>query len=412
MSERKDSLLTPAQALALVRGHVCPLSVVELPLGEAAFHAAAGDITASEAYPWFSFSAMDGYAVRAAELAGASEGAPVILPVAGEIPAGDTRLHTLEPGTTLRIMTGAPLPAGADAVVRREVVNESGGQAVFRAPVAVWTAVNRAGEEIAPGTLLAAEGKRLLPPALGLLAALGVNRVRVYRRPRVAIISTGDELVPPGAQRGHGQIFDSVTPMLEAALAAWGVAGVRSVRCGDNESALRQAIAAALDQADVVLTIGGVSVGDYDFTLPALESVGIRQVFHGIAQKPGKPLFYGTTPTGKLAFGLPGNPASAMVCAALYVRLALELLAGVREPEPQPVRAVAGEELINKTGRTQFVRVVSRLGAAGVLECRAAGGQSSYMLGSFAAAAALAELPPGPVTIPRGEPVTIYPLGW
>jgi molybdopterin molybdotransferase len=294
----------------------------------------------------------------------------------------------------------------------REVVTEEEGGAVFRAPVEQWTAVNRAGEEIEPGRLLVAAGTRLRAPSLGLLAAMGFSAAEVHARPGVAVITTGDELLAPGQPRGHGQIYDSIAPMLSAALGVWGAGEVTLRRCRDNVETLHTEIETVLDCLDIVLVVGGVSVGDYDFTLPALERAGVKKIFHGVAQKPGKPLYFGKTPDGRLAFGLPGNPASALVCGAVYVRRAMELMAGVSRPEPRIVWAVAGEELTNRTGRTQFVRVETAVRGDGVLECRSAGGQGSYMLSSFAVSDCLAELPPGPVTVSHGEPVALYPLGW
>ena len=407
-----SELITPGRALELVSGNVGPLGAEECPLAGAAFRYAAEDIAASEAYPWFSFSAMDGFAVASGELATASPDSPVVLPVSDEIPAGDTRKLALAPGTVMKIMTGAPLPEGADAVVMKEVVTESGRKAKFAAPVPAWRDVNRAGEEIRVGRVLVAKGQRLAPPVVGLLAAMGIVKVRVHGRPRVAVIATGDELVPPGGERTHGRIYDSVSPMLSAALSGWGAAGVELRRCGDDETLLRDQVAQAMENAEIVLTVGGVSVGDYDFAVPAMVGAGFKQVFHGVRQKPGKPLFFGVTDNGKCAFGLPGNPASALVSTALYVRRALEIMAGSLDPAPRSLQAVAGAELINRTDRTQFIRVVARVRDDGITECEAAGGQGSYMLSSFAASDALAELPPGPMTLPAGEPVTVYPLNW
>ena len=309
-------------------------------------------------------------------------------------------------------MTGAPLPDGADAVVKQEVVTLDSGRAVFSAPVDPWTAVNRAGEEIEPGRVLVEAGTRLTPPSVGLLAAMGVGSIKACARPRVSVISTGDELVCPGEQRGHGKIFDSVSPMLASALKVWGAGEVKLCRCRDDEQTLSAQLESSLVDSDLVLAVGGVSVGDYDFTVPAMLGTGIGRIFHGISQKPGKPLFFGVDESGRCAFGLPGNPASALVCAAVYVRTALELMAGVGEPAPETSCAIAGAELVNRTGRTRFLRVTVRINASGVRVCVPAGGQGSYMLSSFAVSDALAELPPEPVTTGRGERVDIYPLGW
>ena len=260
--------------------------------------------------------------------------------------------------------------------------------------------------------MLVEAGTRLTPPSLGLLAALGEAEVAVHARPRVCVLTTGDELVAVGGLRGRGQIFDSISPMLAVALKNWGAGQVSLSRCHDNESQLAGKIAKALQSCDIVIAVGGVSVGDYDYTVPAMQKSGIVKTFHGVKQKPGKPLFFGKGPQGQSVFGLPGNPASALACAAIYVRPALEIMAGASEPEPRMRKAVAAVELVNRSNRTQFVRVVTRIRDNGVLECSPAGAQGSYMLGSFAAADALAQLPPGPAVVRQGDLVQVYGLGW
>jgi molybdopterin molybdotransferase len=219
-----DSLLsrTPDQARQLVAGHTRTLGTERVALSAAAFRYAAETVCAEQAYPWFSFSAMDGFAVRAADLEHAADDSPVSLPVDGEIRAGSAECLSLATGNTIKIMTGAPLTAGADAVVMKEIVTVDCDRAVFRAAVQQWTAINRAGEEIQPGRVLVEAGTRLTPPSLGLLAALGVAEVAVHARPRVCVLTTGDELVAAGEPRDLGQIFDSISPMLAVALGAWG----------------------------------------------------------------------------------------------------------------------------------------------------------------------------------------------
>ncbi len=413
MSENNtDKLLTPQQARQLVTEHVRPLRAERVALSGAAFRFAAETVRAEQSYPWFSFSAMDGFAVCASDLEHACGDSPVSLPVAGEIRAGNTEGISLAEGGTLKIMTGAPLPDGADAVVMKEVVTEKNGHAVFHAPVKPWTAVNRAGEEIQPGRVLVEQGARLTPPSLGLLAAMGIADVTVHSRPRVGVLTTGDELVAAGEPRGRGRIFDSISPMLTVAFEAWGAGPVKVARCRDNKDILTREIASSLKECDIVIVVGGVSVGDYDYTVPAMDRAGIVKIFHGVRQKPGKPLYFGSGPEGQCVFGLPGNPASALVCVAIYVRPALEILAGAAEPRPRVRTAVAAVELVNRTGRTQFTRVTTRISDDGLLECAPAGGQGSYMLASFAVSDALAQLPPGPAAVRQGETVQVYGLGW
>ena len=399
----RDELLSPERALELVLESVPAGLPVNTPLVSACRHVAAGDVAAPEAYPWFSFSAMDGYTVAAEDIALASAANPVSLPVQAEIRAGETKKIALERGKTLRIMTGAALPEGADSVVPREVVGEEGDRAVFSAPTEAGKYINRAGEEIPTGEVVWKAGEVLTPAAVGLLASLGLDSVPVYPRPVVALVSTGDELVTPGEDRCYGQIYDSLTPALSCALADEWTFDIHQYRCPDDRESLYAVLSLALDKCDLLLVAGGVSAGDYDFTLPVFGRLGVRRIFHGVDQKPGKPLFFGMKDE-KPVFGLPGNPASALVCFHLYVKPAIRRFAGFAAPGPAWENGRLAERMENREKRTNFVRALARESADG-WQVSAAGLQNSYMLVSFARANALLRLPPGPLSLAKGKEI-------
>jgi len=399
----KNKLIAPEQALALVLKHAPVGLPVKAPLVAAGSHVAAEDIAASAAYPWFSFSAMDGYAVASADLVAASADNRVTLPVDAEIRAGNTERMALPRGRAMRIMTGAPLPEGADSVVPREEVGEEGQSAVFSAAAEPGRFINRAGEEIAAGEVVWRAGEMLTPAGVGLLAALGVDSVSVYPRPVVSVVSTGDELVEPGEARAHGQIFDSLTPALSCALADELCFEIHQYRCPDDRESLYCMLGLALEKTDLALVAGGVSVGDYDFSLPVFERLEVRKIFHGVDQKPGKPLYFGKKGE-KAVFGLPGNPASALACFYLYVRPAVRRFAGFADPRPAWKKGRLAGPVENRQARTHFVRGQATLTGTG-WEVKPAGRQSSYMLVSFSRANALVKLPPGPVSLAGGEEV-------
>ena len=309
--------------------------------------------TASRRRPPWDNAAMDGFAVRADELPGE-------LPIAGVIAAGATADDKLEPGTCLKIMTGAPMPAGADSVIMRENVHEEHGKARFADKPTRGSHIRRAGEDVEAGSLLLPEGCLLGPGELAILAAQGITKVPVTRRPRVVILSTGDELVPLGAEPSEGQIINSNNINLAAQTREAGAipidAGIVADRLQDTVRGLR-----ACSDYDVLITSGGVSVGDFDHVKTAFEEVGIQIAFWKVAIKPGKPVAFGIRERGpgsrpQLVFGLPGNPASSLVSFELFVRPLLRSMLGHGETARDRVSVKLAVTIEKAPGQTHFVR--------------------------------------------------------
>lgn len=318
-------MIAPDEALRLVLEKSSALAHEEIAAVAACGRILSEPLSAREDLPGFDNCAMDGYALRAADASGASRDFPRALALVPGARAGGPSAEAVGPGQAARVLTGAPLPPGADCVVMQELaeIDGDGRVAILQEP-APGQHVRERGEDVRAGRPLLEAGAILRPVEIGLLAAQGVPVVRVVRRPRAAVLATGDELARP--EPGSG-LRDSNGPALAAACARWGAAVHRLNPVGDDRAAIAAAARAALAEADMLLLTGGVSVGDFDFTRPALEDLGAKIVFAGVAIKPGKPLLFALA-GGKPVFGLPGNPVSALVCAEEFVRPCLERLQG------------------------------------------------------------------------------------
>jgi molybdopterin molybdotransferase len=401
------------EAIAHVLARCEPLVPGRVPAAAALGLVLAGDVVAAEAVPPFANTAMDGYAVRAADVAGA----PVTLPVVAEVAAGHPAGTPLGPGEAMRIFTGAPIPDGADAVVMVERTERLDGGRAVRIDVAVepGTHLRAAGEDLKPGERLFGAGDEVTPARLGVLASLGVDEVVAFPRPRVGVLSTGDELVSGPAPLRPGQIRDSNRPTLLALAAQAGFAPVDLGHAPDDEGAITAAIEHGVASCDAVLSSGGVSMGDIDLVKVVLDRIGDMRWMQ-VAIRPAKPLAFGVVPgpggAGVPVFGLPGNPVSSMVSFALFARPGLRRLAGHSDEHlhlPR-LRAVAGEPLDRRPdGKTHFVRVVAGVGDGGVLRVRSSGGQGSHQLGAMARADGLAVLPDGD-GVAAGDPVEVMLL--
>jgi molybdenum cofactor synthesis domain-containing protein len=370
-----------------------PLHPRAVPLDDALGCVTSVALTADEAVPPFANTAMDGYAVRAADTAPA----PVTLRVAGTLAAGaDPSTVRVEPGTAVRIMTGAAIPAGADAIVMVEKTTTSGDEVTIAEAAAVGDHVRPAGEDISPGDEVFPPRTLLTAGHLGVLASLGYVNVPVYPRPRVGVLSTGDELVDGPVDLRPGQIRDSNRHTL---LALVRLAGCEPVDLGlarDDEAVITSVIESGVASCDALVTSGGVSVGDFDYVKAVLDRLG-RMQWMQVAIKPAKPLAFGTVGDVPV-FGLPGNPVSSMVSFELFARPGLRQLMGF-PPESavrRPVRGVAGEALRRRPdGKTHFVRVVASTGDDGRYRVVSSGGQASNLLRAMALANALAIVPDG-----------------
>ena len=359
--------------------------------------------------PPFDNSAMDGYAVRTEDLKEASELEPVRLPVVGDIAAGSQSAYRVQPGLSTRIMTGAPVPAGADAVVPLEWTDEGLAVVEIRRPPAPGGYIRRQGEDVEKGAEVLPAGVRLGPGQLGLLAAVGRDRVKVRPRPRVVILSTGSELVEPGQPTAPGQIHECNSYILTTAAREAGALAFRVGLVPDEPRRLMDAIEDQLIRADLVVTSGGVSVGAYDVVKEVLSRLG-TVAFEQVAMQPGKPQGFGTIgPDNTPIITLPGNPVSAYVSFEVFVRPVLRRMLGV-EPLTRPiVRAVCRQEITSPSGRRQYVR--AHLGVEeGRYVVDPVGGSGSHLIGDLAQANAFIVVHEMVTHVPVGGGVEVMVL--
>jgi molybdopterin molybdotransferase len=400
-------LLSVDEHLAEVLATIRPLPPVVLGLAEAEGGVLAQDVTASTSLPSFDNSAMDGYAVQARDIEGASDQAPVSLPVTGEIAAGDTGSYQVSPGSCVRIMTGALLPSGADAVVPVEWTDGASTRAQFRRPVTPGHAIRRCGDDVAKGDVLLTVGSRLRSVQLALLAAAGVGTALVRPRPRVAVISTGDELAEPGTPIIPGQIWDSNSFMLAAAARQVG-AVARRHRISDDAAGVLAAIEEQLPHADLLVTSGGVSMGgEHDVVKAALARLG-TVTFRKVAMQPGMPQGFGVVGAQRTPiFTLPGNPVSAYVSFEIFVRPALRALQALPAERLPAARAVLTDSVRSQRGRRSYLRGILDAQEGTVTPLT---GQASHQLGALAQANVLIVVPEQVVTMDAGDPAEVMAL--
>ncbi|MDN5931626.1 MAG: molybdopterin molybdotransferase MoeA [Pseudonocardia sp.] len=388
---------------ALVRAQPAEL----VPLAQARGRVLADDLVAGVSLPSFENSAMDGYAVRAAEVAAAAEDAPVVLPVAFDIPAGRTEVPPLEPGTAARIMTGAPMPAGADAVI--PVERTDGGAervALHHAPEA-GTHVRAIGEDVEAGRVVVAAGTVLQAAQIGIAAAVGCAELSVRRRPVVLVLSTGSELVAPGTPLRSGQIYESNGPMLAAAVEEAGGRAELLRFVPDDVDEFLARLGERVADVDLVLTSGGVSMGAYEVVKDAFTGRGVE--FVKVGMQPGGPQGAGRFDElgGVAVVTLPGNPVSSQVSFEVFVRPALRAALGHPHPDRPVVTATLGEHWTSPSGRRQFRRGVIDAVRGTVSEV---GNPASHLLAALARAECLVVVPEDVTALPEGSPVEVWLL--
>jgi molybdopterin molybdotransferase len=381
-------VISVADALAIVLADTPCLAAERAPLLRALGRVAAEDVVSLRVVPSADNSAMDGYAVRAADLTSA----PVRLRLLGVAPAGTLAAEPVQAGTAYKIFTGSVVPPGADTVVKVEDTTESEGFVTITTLPAANANVRYAGEDIAHGAVVVRAGTRLGPADLGVLASVGRGTVAVRQRPRVAILSTGAELVEVDVDPGPGQVVNSNAYSLAAAVLEAGGVPVLLPIVRDRREEIRAALADAA-HADVVLSSGGVSVGDFDFVKEELDALGVARRFWRVAQKPGKPLTFGRREQ-TLFFGLPGNPVSALVCFYVYVRPVLRKLAGHGALHLPLIDATLTRDIKTAAALTEFVRVQLEH-CAGEWTATPLKSQSSGALSAMSAGAGLLVVPPG-----------------
>jgi molybdopterin molybdotransferase len=389
-------LIDADAAAALVMEHIPVLGIERVALAHCVGRVLAEDLVATASLPAFPSSAVDGYAVHAAD-------AGKQLRVVGESAAGRPYSRTIQAGTAIRILTGGVLPAGADCVVMVEDVEEKGDVVIVPAALKPGVNFHAPGADLRAGERVLVAGQQLGPAELGLAAALGFPRLPVFRRPRVALMSTGDELVEVGGKPERGQIVDSNRWALLAALREAG-ADVKGLGIGPDEpDALRKLVTEALREVDVIVTSGGVSVGTHDLIKPLLESLGTVHVGR-VKLKPGKPFTFATLPEGKVAFGLPGFPVSSLVTFEVFVRPALRKMQGFAQLQRPTLPVRLGYDARATADRTEYQRVTLRHEGS-ELVAESTGSQSSSRLMSLAGAHALVRIPPGDQGITAGAVV-------
>jgi molybdopterin molybdotransferase len=399
-------VLPASEALRRILEQARPRAVQEVVLAEAAGRVLARNLASPLDFPRFDNSAMDGYAVRSADLSAAP--LPRRLQVLEHLAAGGWPTHEVGPGQAIKIMTGAPIPSGADCVVPVEQTDGGLDEVEIRAGAAGGSNVRPAGEDIRSGDLALEAGTTLHPTLLGYLASLGIARVPVLRPVRVGILTTGDELVAPGMPLGPGQIYSS-NDLCLAGMARNVGAEIRVAGpVADRLEAVLAAIEDLAGWAEVLLSSGGVSMGDYDLVRVALDKLGFREDFYRVQIKPGKPLVFGRLGE-TLVFGLPGNPASAVITFLEFVEPALLSMSGAADPGPPRLRARASEALHNKGTLRFYLRVALEQHEA---ELRAVPltRQGSGLLRSLAQADGLAILEPEMQTVPAGALLEVRPL--
>ncbi|HET7370696.1 MAG TPA: gephyrin-like molybdotransferase Glp [Gammaproteobacteria bacterium] len=398
------------EALARYLEVVEPLGTESVPIDHALHRVLAAPAQAAVDLPAFSQTAVDGYAVRAADTASASPDRPVELDVAGDIPAGSTDMpNALAASQAMRILTGAPLPPESDAVVRQEHVTRNGGQITVSSPVAPGKDIRFQAEELQRGAPLGQAGQCVTPGLLAALAIAGVAEIQAHRCLRVSVLITGDELVPAGQPLKRGQVHDANGPLVRAWLLQNRLPepALRYVR--DEADEVEAALEAAFNEADFVITTGGVSVGDRDYIPKVAEQMGAEPLFWKVAQKPGKPLYFARR-DGSFLLGLPGNPAAVLVGLVFHARRVLDALTGCVDPGPPLYPGRLAEELKADRHRTRLVRARRATGSDGVIELHPLPRQGSHMLSNLQEADALVWTPAGDQPIEAGKLLQWTPL--
>lgn len=412
------------EALDNILQHAPALASQRLSLEEARGRFLAQPIQARHDLPPFDQSAMDGYGVRVEDVAGASERTPASLELAGAVRAGDPGQRGISAGQAVRLLTGAKVPRGVEAVVMQECCQQKDGRLLVQRPVKPGENIRRQGEEFAKGAAVLPAGLAITPPVIGLLASLGYAQVMVHRQPRVALVVTGSELLAPGEPLRAGKIRDANSYALAAALEELGIPPVLRLRVPDDRRQMRRDLARALRAADVIIAAGGVSVGDHDHVKGILADLGVETVHWQVAIKPGKPNYFGLCRPSRqarssnhsgqrerLIFGLPGNPVAALLSFQQFVRPALLRLMGAQASGPFSLTARLTAAVRKKPGRLEWVR--GRLGHCdGLWTVTPTVGQESHMLGGLACADCLIRFPAEQSSLAEGETVTVEVLSW
>lgn len=390
-------MITVEEALKIVRETALPSTKTEMrSVAAAAGYVLTEDLVSPIDMPPFRQSAMDGYALHLGDSNQYS--------IVGEIKAGDPDNPVLIKGEAVRIFTGAAVPDSCNAIAIQERVTVKNNHIMLQSEVNPTQNIRSKGEQVGKGQVALEKGTPLTPAAIGYLTSLGLTKLNVYKKPSIAIISTGNELVPAGNQLNYGQIYESNTLMLKTALNSRGYLDSSVFKVSDTLLETVSCIKNALERHDILLITGGISVGDFDYVGRALKELNVTELFYRVKQKPGKPLFFGQK-NEKLLFALPGNPAAALSCFYIYVLTALEIMSGNTGFSLPRLKVRSATSFENKTGRAQFLKASYHHGKVNILD-----GQSSSMLHSFSIANALAYVPEDKTTVAAGEEIEVILL--
>lgn len=400
-------MISVESALEIILKEIKPLGLESVDITSALGRVIGEDISARGGNPPWDNSAMDGYALRAADAKGASIDAPVKLSVLYDLPAGGVPQGPVGQGQAVRIMTGAPVPAGADAVVMVEKTESGDGFVLIKAEPRGGENIRKAGEDFKAGDIVVRKGSLIRPAEVSMLATVGVPFVMVHKRPRVAVISTGDELCDIIEAPGIGKISNSNGYALAALVAASGAVPIQLGIARDTKESLRQKLTAALS-ADCIISSGGVSVGDYDFVKDVLKDMGSSMIFWKVAMKPGKPLAFGVI-GGKPAFGLPGNPISSMAAFEQFVRPTLMKMAGKTALYRQTFKATLTKDIKIKPGRMNFIRAELKSAEDG-FTVTPLDGQGSGMILTMVRANSFVIVPQDSTGFKEGDVVRVQPF--
>jgi len=379
------------EAAQLIKSHLPTFKSVKIAIDKAVGSLSAYDLYAPISLPPFVQSSVDGYAIRFHDLDVSDD-----LLLADEVKAGCSKAFSLKPGSAIRIFTGAPVPLGADTVVMQECARLNPKGISFNPrPDKRGMHVRKVGSHLKEGDLVLSKGQRITAAMVGHLSGLGINEVEVIQRPSVAVITTGSEVVEPGTPLSDGKIYDSNKAVLSATLKEHGITPASVTHVSDNPDQILAEIERGLEKCDLLIITGGVSVGNYDYVVPMLEKAGVTKIFHGVRQKPGKPLYFGKKGS-KLIFGLPGNPVSTLVCFHLYISSL------VQNKSPLFLQLPLASDFHKKAGLTHYLRGFINGHQVEILT-----GQESYMLHTFTKANCLVSIPEEIETVNKGDLVDV-----
>ncbi|HVA76247.1 MAG TPA: molybdopterin molybdotransferase MoeA [Candidatus Binataceae bacterium] len=407
---RQSEMISVNDALARYRVETRALAPQEIALVTALGRTLAAEARATTDLPPFAQSAMDGYALRAADTSDAAPGHPAKLRVAGDTPAGPVRaLQSLGRGEAIRVFTGSHMPLGSDAVLRQEDVSVRDGILLVTQPCRAGKDFRQRGEEIHSGELLARSGVRLTPAYVAALSAAAVARVSVRRAPRISVVVTGDEVVEAGCSRERGEIPDANAPMIAGWLQYHGYDDVEVTHVADDLRHTVQVLGSALERSDLVISTGGISSGDRDYIARAASELGVRRVFHGVRQRPGKPLFFGVSRRTPF-IGLPGNPGAMFVGLVVHVRAILDTLEGVAPPGPGFWRGRLAQAVPMACDDERWLRCGLDVSATGEVVLVPQDNQASHMITNLGECAALVRIPAGVGSVAKNSVVEWTPV--